>query len=194
MQNNYEIKLPWLDKSGELKSLDQLKKECENWTIRQWNEYLMFIDFIGREETVSPQLVDRVQLEDFTAYIASTKKRDLDPNVKKAVNEAIKDLTVNEYTTYKLIYVNGLSTKEVAQKLKVSPSVISERKRFIFNKVKQSLISNEIDFNYSSIKNSFKNTRKSKTYKDLNLTQPNLDCSSKRTKQNIKKIQGDRAC
>ena len=117
---------PWLDKNGQHKSDDEIRKICKNWTPTLWEEYLKNFEEGQREVLFKRPLdVERFSNEDHEQARRNFHSRSDFPLLKEKIAGVVEELSLKEQEVIRLLYWERLSLRESATILKTSKSSVS---------------------------------------------------------------------
>ena len=117
---------PWLDKNGQHKSDDEIKKICKSWTGTLWEEYLKSFEEAQREVLFKTPLdIERFSNEGHEQARRNFHSRSDFPLLKKKIAGVVEKLTLKEQEVIRLLYWERVSLRESAAILKTSKSSVS---------------------------------------------------------------------
>lgn len=146
---------PWTDKNGKLKSTEQLKADCKDWSFDTWERYLMTLEVVTREEYYSTDYIDRNNIESFIEYISEAPNAKRRPLLNKAIKKAISSFSTMEFTAYKYLYLKNLTQTQTAKKMKIKRGSVTNYQKRIFFKVKKVLVEDKIMLPYEALKSNY---------------------------------------
>lgn len=116
------VKKPWLNSQGKPLSKDELKQVSKTWDMATWEEYLKTLDVPQRETTTAK--FDRLLkiYENSTAYTLPEVTDEEEGPQTKRLHWAMSLLTQRQQSVLDLIFWQGYSIQETAEKLGITKS------------------------------------------------------------------------
>ncbi len=138
-------KKPWLNKDGQTKRDDELKKICRTWSAATWEAYLSTLDTPLREQLVPTQELNKVpQSGSYAEVYQALLQQSEYPKFEKAMDAASRVLTATERKVIHFLFWDKLSLQEAATLLGVHKSSVVIYRNRALKKLGNKLIRNEL--------------------------------------------------
>ena len=136
-KKNISPTTPWLNKKGFFKNDYQLKKISQKWDEKTWEDYLSSLEPEQSESLISPYRYDILKEEfPFPWYeIRPDSKRT--KNLKKPLHNALHWLSEKQLKIIFFIFFKGLSVRETALRMNISPTGVENLKTRALNSLKK---------------------------------------------------------
>ncbi|MEZ4743985.1 MAG: sigma factor-like helix-turn-helix DNA-binding protein [Bdellovibrionota bacterium] len=136
-----ETHKPWLNDNGELKSDEQIKRECQSWKPSDWDNYLSELESPQREVTFSKESsLEGFSAEECAGLIFSMASEEKFPFMKIAVKASLNNLTPKQRNIVHSYYWEGKTVVEIAQFMKISKQAVSKTLKAALHKLKLDLM------------------------------------------------------
>ncbi len=117
----------------------QLLKQSKSWTAKQWAEYLDENESKVIKEDLLPENFDELISEDSGIWKEEEKALAEKINLKKICAKAINKLTHKQKIVIKLTFYEGLTQRQIAEKMKISRSSVRNIKHQSLQKLRKLL-------------------------------------------------------
>lgn len=120
------IKKSWLNADGSMKSEQEIKISCVNWSPEMWEEYLKNFES-SQKEMLLEQANDSESLseEKFARLYLNLIQQEEYPKLRKVIKAALYSLPKNEQQVLHALYWEELSQREAAKKLSLSRTTLT---------------------------------------------------------------------
>ncbi len=131
---------PWLQQNGKHTPEEYLKTLTPEWSSKTWERYLNWFenqDGTRAESIVDTKRYDTLCEEQEESIFAAHSEISADDELMETISKFLMRLTPQQRRVIELIFWNGRSEREVAQKLGISGAAVHRLKLRALNKIKQ---------------------------------------------------------
>ncbi len=143
-QSKAKQKHPWLSEDGVIKKDEQLKIECQEWTLDEWEDYLQTIEATSEKYVSSSSNIDELLVEDFASLVATEGSSTENGLLLGALEEARKSLNETETQIIDLCFVENLKQSDIARRLGFSRQYIGKKKTAAIKKLRKKIEDNSL--------------------------------------------------